>query len=569
LTVSTVFAQDNRPLDRSPKREVRAAWITTVLGLDWPKSVDPVQQEQSLREMVQNLKRLHFNTIFFQVRGRADALYRSRYEPWSHILTGTLGKDPGWDPLQFIVREAHAEGMEVHVWFNTFLFKSGRDKPPVSDPLHAILQHPDWVHLVNGEWWADPGVPEVRSYLLEVAMDIVRRYDVDGIQFDFLRYPGASYPDETTYQRYGQGMPRGDWRRANINAFVRAFYDSAMAVKPMLKVGSAPIGIYRNSMRWKSWEAFGDLFQDSRSWLSHTVHDYLAPQVYWPITDKPGSPDFAALTREWVNNASGRHIYVGIGAYKDDVFQQLPQLIDFTRSNGTSGLAFFRYEHVTRPGALGDRFHFLANIPSMPWKDAIAPLSPQNLVVLNETDGIYRISWAAPPPAPDGDTAKYYNVYRSTEVPIAIDDPATLRFITPGPWTSVVDTILHPTAARYYYAVTSFDKGNNESTPTHEQGVIVPEIVQLAQRLKGSLRMGNAFARSSMFYVPYELDRQSLVWLTLHDEQNREVVRLVDAVQPPGRHVASADVSTLPKGMYTAQLVAGDRTIRRSVKVGK
>ena len=175
---SIAFAQTN---PAPPKQEVRAVWITTVNGLDWPKSTDPAEQQRSLREMVMKLHSAHFNTIFFQVRGRGDALYRSSLEPWSDILTGTLGKDPGWDPLQFVIDEAHARAMEVHAWFNTFYVRSGKGEIPPSKPRHVALEHPDWVQTVDGQSWLDPGLPAVRNFLLRVGMEIVRNYDVDGV----------------------------------------------------------------------------------------------------------------------------------------------------------------------------------------------------------------------------------------------------------------------------------------------------------------------------------------------------------------------------------------------------
>ncbi|MBI3195700.1 MAG: family 10 glycosylhydrolase, partial [Ignavibacteriae bacterium] len=170
-----------------PKTEVRAIWLTTVLGLDWPPSKVKKAEEQKrlLSEMIEKAAKAKFNTIYFQVRGRADAMYKSDFEPWSHLLTGELGKDPGWDPLQFVVEESQQRGLEVHAWFNTFLTKSGKEKPTESTPRHLILAHPEWLQLVKGEWWLDAGIPEARKYLFDVALDIVRRYNIDGFQFDF------------------------------------------------------------------------------------------------------------------------------------------------------------------------------------------------------------------------------------------------------------------------------------------------------------------------------------------------------------------------------------------------
>ena len=264
----------------APKCEVRAVWITTAASLDWPRSLNTQEQQTSLRRMVSDLKAAHFNTIFFQARARGDAYYKSDYEPWAENLTGIPGQDPGWDPLDFLLREAHAAGMEVHAWFNLYKVR-GLNAARPSFPQHISLAHPEWTVFSDGEVWVDPGIPEVRSYLLRVAMDLTRNYNIDGIQFDFIRYPGREFRDSKTFRRYGNGMDREDWRRSNIDLFVAEFYDSATALKPMLKVGSAPLGLY-NGIN-KGGGGFYSYYQDSQGWLQKKKHDYLAPQLYWPL----------------------------------------------------------------------------------------------------------------------------------------------------------------------------------------------------------------------------------------------------------------------------------------------
>ena len=424
-----------------PKQEVRAVWITTVNGLDWPKSTDPAEQQRSLREMIVKLHGAHFNTIFFQVRGRGDALYRSSLEPWSDILTGALGKDPGWDPLQFVIDEAHARAMEVHAWFNTLYVRSGKGEIPVSKPRHVALEHPDWVQNVEGQSWLDPGLPAVRNFLVKVGMEIVRRYDVDGVQFDFARYPGTQYPDEKTYKRYGNGTPKDDWRRENITKFIRAFYDSATALKPAIKIGSAPIGIYTNIGTTKGLQGYSDLYQDSRAWLRERVQDYVVPQVYWSLGDQRADPDFSIVAKDWSEHSFGRHVYVGIGAYKADVHQQIPALIDVSRSLGVSGNSFFRYENIADALDVGARYRYPANIPPMLWKDSEPPNAPANLAVENVRDGIFRLQWTPPSRARDGDAAAYYNVYRSLHPPVDIGNAANLLAVLPSITPEYLDTI--------------------------------------------------------------------------------------------------------------------------------
>jgi uncharacterized lipoprotein YddW (UPF0748 family) len=551
-----------------PKREVRAVWIATVMGLDWPKSFDPTEQQRSLREIVAKLKAANFNTIYFQVRGRADAMYRSHYEPWSQQLTGTLGEKPGWDPLQLIIDEAHAQGMELHAWFNTFLVKSGGPKPSDSNPQHVILSHPEWMHQVNGEWWFDPGFPQVRDYNLKVAMDLIRNYNVDGIQFDFIRYPGKPFPDDATYKKYGQNLTKSDWRRENVNMFVRAFHDSAIAIKPMLKIGATPIGIYTNFSGARGQQSYTELYQDSRRWLSEGKMDYIVPQVYWTLGSTPGDPDFAIIVKDWANNTYNKHVYIGIGVYKPEILSEVAQLIDTTRAAGLRGVSFFRYENISKVLDVGGRFQLPSEIPPMTWKDPIPPNPPLNVQVQNITDGIFAIKWTQPALASDGDGAKYFNIYRSAVKPIDVENPSCLIGRVSNQTTQYIDTINRVASAKYHYAITSIDKGNNESTPAVES-VIIPEIVELAKRFsfEFSLAQNYPIPAASVVYIPYEISEKTPVFLKILDERNNELISVVDAVREPGRYIAAANISKLKDGMYTCLLVAGGLSQKRMFKV--
>ncbi|HEV8538629.1 MAG TPA: family 10 glycosylhydrolase, partial [Bacteroidota bacterium] len=464
-----------------PKYEVRAVWITTVNGLDWPSSHDAAEQKRSLREMVEKLHAAHFNTIFFQVRGRGDALFPSNYEPWAEVLTGVPGKDPGWDPLQFIIDEAHTRAMEIHAWFNTFYVKSGKGDEPSTRPRHVTAQHPEWINVVEGGSWLDPGIPAVREYVLRVALDIVRRYDLDGIQFDFMRYPGNLFDDDVPFKRYGGRLTRDDWRRENVNAFIRAFYDSAIAIKPILKIGSTPIGIYRNAGTMKGRQGYDELFQDARGWLKEKANDYVVPQVYWSLGNQAGDPDFREVTKDWTSHAYGRHVIIGVAAYKPDVNKHLSDLIDVSRSLQAQGNSFFRYGNIKDVLALGGRYRYPAVIPPMPWKDSTAPNPPADLVVAGADNGAFELHWTAPSPASDGDRAAYYNVYRSTGTSIDMNDPANLIAIIPSTELHYSDTVRHVGRPHVAYAVTSSDRGHNESKPAPVQRVLIPQVAQLAQ----------------------------------------------------------------------------------------
>lgn len=562
------FSQQSLARIVPPKHEVRAVWITTVLGLDWPKSQNPQEQQQSLLKIVEKLHEAHFNTIFFQVRGRADAMYRSTFEPWPQQLTGTLGRDPGWDPLAFLLSEAHARGMEVHAWFNTMLAQSGGGTPSRPQSFHVIELHPEWVKEIDGEYWFDPGIPAVRKYLLQVAMDVVRHYDIDGMHFDYIRYPQKPFPDKTTYKRYGRGMQKDEWRRENINAFVRAFHDSALAEKPMLKIGSAPIGIYANTGGMRGLQGYSELYQDSRKWIREGWQDYLAPQVYWPLDGRNHDPGFASLASEWVGNSSGKHVYIGIGAYKPEVFSQIPVLIDSSRAIGANGNGFFRWENIGASLDVGGRYQTTALIPPMPWKDSVPPEIPRNVTVASIADGFFHLQWMPPLPAQDGDGAKMYAIYRSTTAPLDIGNAENLLTTLPGSSLEFTDTITHPQTTKYFYAVTALDKANNESAPAVES-VVLPEIAELSRHFSLALALGETYPNpaSSVVFIPYEIQRSAPVIVKILDRNNKEVVDVVDSIQKPGRYVAAADISKLEDGTYTCLLVAGDQTIRKTLRI--
>lgn len=553
-----------------PKYEVRAVWIATVAGLDWPRSWDKTEQQRSLREMVRQVKEANFNTIFFQVRGRADAMYASHYEPWAQQLTGAWGKDPGWDPLRFILDEAHPQGIEVHAWFNTFFVKGGQTAPETWPP-HLVTIHPDWVRLYEDQWWLDPGKPEVRAYLVKLALDLVRSYDIDGIHFDFIRYPGPNFPDETMYDRYGIYMPKDEWRRANINTFVRAAYDSIMAVKPFMKVGSTPMGVYTNIPFVNGQEAYYSVFQDSRIWLRDRKHDYLAPQVYWSLGNRAGDPDFAALAKDWADHGGGRHIYVGIGAYKSEVFAQIPDLIDETRRAGAQGNSFFRYEHISRFWNVGNRYAHPAIVPPMAWKDSLPPEPPMNLVVQNVGEGIFSLQWRRPSPAADGDPARRYVVYRSPSRPLDITNAVNIVAVTEAADTTFLDEVSHPTSMRYFYAVTALDKGNNESLPTNEGAVMIAAMADIANQLSLVTTLADQYSKptSTLLFIPFQVAERVPVLLGILDSSGSIVQTLVDETKVPGKYLAAVDIEQLVAGPYFIQLKAGDVSLVRPLSVGK
>ena len=211
----------------------------------------------------------------------------------------------------------------------------------------------------------------------------------------------------------------------------------------------------------------------------------------------------------------------------------------------------------------------LANIPAMPWKDSMPPNTPSHFTATNDSDAVFNIRWQRPARAIDGDTARFYDVYRSTTQPVNVEDARNLICVIANNETTFVDTICHPTSIKYFYVVTALDKGNNESAPTKEEGIVVPEIVKLAQRFSNEVRLVQAYPdpASEYVYIPYELKDSSLVWLTLQDSTSNEVAHLVDAVQTAGRYITGADVSHLKDGTYMFQLTVGSRTLKRALTI--
>jgi uncharacterized lipoprotein YddW (UPF0748 family) len=302
--------------------ELRGLWVATVANLDWPSRRDltPEQQRAELIAIFDRAASLHLNAIFLQVRPQADAIYPSSIEPWSEYLTGAMGKapDPPYDPLQFAVTEAHARGLELHAWFNPF--RARHDSSTTMAGSHMVAAHPEMVRSYGKYIWMDPGDDTVHRETLAVIADVVRRYDVDGVHLDDYFYPypedGVPFPDDDTWQRYVAGggtMSRGDWRRDNINRFVRDLYATVKEIKPKVEVGISPFGIWRphHPRQIEGLDSYDDIYADSRLWLQRGWVDYLAPQLYWPIDRRAQS--FPVLLRWWSDqDRRGRGIVAGM-----------------------------------------------------------------------------------------------------------------------------------------------------------------------------------------------------------------------------------------------------------------
>src|SRR5882724_12073739 len=267
-------------------REFRGVWIATVANIDWPSKpgLTTAQQKAELISLLSHAAQLKLNAVIFQVRPACDALYDSKIEPWSEYLTGVMGKapEPFYDPLAFALEEAHKRGLELHAWFNPYraLHKSHSGNISAG---HISRTHPELVRSYGEYLWLDPGEREVQEYSLRVVMDVVKRYDIDGVQFDDYFYPDPTglnreFPDEASWRKYGVSgkLSRADWRRENVNAFISRVYTSIKAAKPWVKFGVAPFGIWRpgEPAQITGFDAYASLYADSRKWLAEGWVDY-------------------------------------------------------------------------------------------------------------------------------------------------------------------------------------------------------------------------------------------------------------------------------------------------------
>lgn len=399
------------------EREFRAAWVATVENIDWPSKPGlPVKlQKDELLTLLDRAVKLHLNAILLQVRPACDAMYASKFEPWSHYLTGTMGKAPegGFDPLAFAVAEAHKRGLELHAWFNPF-----RAGWPAKTPLsanHIAKMHPEMVVGYGDMLWLDPGLPSVQDYSLAVVMDVVRRYDIDGVHFDDYFYPyrvkdsqkrEMDFPDASSWQKFGEhsGMSRDDWRRENVNSFIKRVYDSIKSAKPWVKFGVSPFGIWQPGYPTQiaGFNSYAVLYADSRKWLANGWVDYFAPQLYWAI--KPPEQSFPVLLRWWEEqNLKHRNIWPGMADDNVGVngkkwkSEEILEQIRFSRaiSSPAPGQVHWSVKALMQNrGGLATAistgpYAEPALVPPSPWLDANPPGRPR----LQITHGGTQLEW--------------------------------------------------------------------------------------------------------------------------------------------------------------------------------
>jgi uncharacterized lipoprotein YddW (UPF0748 family) len=488
---ATVFGQS-----APPKREYRSAWIASVTNLDWPTNPNLTieQQKSSLISLLDLMKSMNMNVVIFQVRPECDALYKSNYEPWSYYLTGAQGLAPSsndWDPLEFAIQESHKRGMELHAWVNPYRAVKTIGQYPIS-PNHISVTHPDWILSFSSIKILNPGLPAVREYNVKIFMDIVRRYDVDGLHMDDYFYPyppdqvSNTNPDLSTFQQYPNGFTNiNDWRRDNVNKLMKMTMDSINAVKPWVKFGLSPFGIWKNGVPAGivGMDAYSVIYADPIAWLREGSIDYLTPQLYWKIG---GSQDYSKLMPWWADSTAkyNRHFVPGHIFNANYTNQELPNQVKLNRNNAKCrGSVFFRVSNFVgndkgfRDTLKNNYYKYKSFVPVMSWKDIVQPNQPRNLRFDRIGNSpIAALTWDVPLTASDGDSARFYAIYQFDNGLINQADLTDAKAILDIVGSRVVNPVPMASATgQYYFVVTSLDKNNNESNMSNIIQVEAPQ----------------------------------------------------------------------------------------------
>ncbi len=421
LILSLFFGATIANAQNEPLREFRAAWIATVANIDWPtsKNLTTQQQKDEITQLFDILKQNNFNAVIVQVRPAADAFYDSPYEPWSRYLTGKQGQAPSpyYDPLTFMVEEAHKRCLEFHAWFNPYraLMSSSYNPNP---PNHITNTHPEWFVNYGTQKYFNPGLPEVQDYCIKIVKDVVQRYDIDAVHMDDYFYPyrigKTEFPDYTAYQKYNpKNFARDAWRRDNVDQLVFRLNKEIKNLKPYVKFGISPFGVWRNaSVDTNGSETQGgqtnydDLFADVRLWQASGWIDYCMPQLYWETSHK--KVGYGTLIEWWNKNAFDRHMYVGHGVYRlvdnkvpwndlDELEHQIRETRRFEKIQGSAfySAKFFRQNIYGINQMMRNKvYQQPALLPTMNWMPRIKVEAPRTVVQMQyNPEGGKMLKW--------------------------------------------------------------------------------------------------------------------------------------------------------------------------------
>ena len=465
-----------------PKREFRGAWIQAVNGQF--RGIPTEKLKQTLIDQLNSLQGAGINAIIFQVRPEADALYASQLEPWSRFLTGVQGQAPSpyWDPMQFMIDECHKRGMEFHAWINPYRVKTSL-KSELS-PNHLYNIHPEWFVTYNNQLFFDPALPESRRHICMVVADIVSRYDVDAIHMDDYFYPypakGMDFPDDASFARYGGGFTnRADWRRSNVNILIQKIHETIRGLKPWVKFGISPFGIYRNEKndplgsKTNGLQNYDDLYADVLLWARNGWVDYNIPQIYWQI----GHPaaDYEILVKWWAKNTENRPLFIGQSVMntiqnadpKNPSVNQLPRKMALERAYQTIGgscqwpaSAVVENAGKYRDALVQEYHKYPALVPVFDFMDDKAPGKVRKVKKVWTEDG-YMLFWTAPKAKDEMDRAVQYVVYRfDDKEKVNIDDASHIVAVTRNNFYKLP---YKDGKNKYRYVVTELDRLHNES----------------------------------------------------------------------------------------------------------
>jgi len=580
------FVLSTALINAQPKREFRAAWVATVSNIDWPssKSLSTSTQKSEVISILDKHRANNINAILLQVRPSCDAFYQGGLEPLSEWLVGTQGGNLSiyYDPLQFWIDEAHKRGMELHAWFNPY--RSVVSTGSSVHNSHISKTKPEWniTYGASPYKFLDPGIPGVKNYVVSVIMDVVRRYNIDGVHFDdyFYPYGGMTNQDSATYANFKGSFDNiGDWRRNNVNTFIAMVHDSIKAIKPWVKYGVSPFGIWKSGVPTgiSGLNAYTQIYCDAVTWLQQQKVDYITPQLYWRIANGVvgtggTAQDYNALMPWWNSQLNGRHLYTGNAAYRlsdpgsgsDWPAQEIQNQIELNRINNRAlGFVAFSSKSITnnlkgiQDSIRNNQFKYRSIPPAMPWLDNTPPTIPLNLTATVSPSSI-QLQWQKPAAASDGDTARYFVIYRAQSPDtININNVRQIVMITPNDTTRFTDNTV-AFGATYSYAVTSFDKLDNESPATARLTVTVTGVEDepvVPAQFALSQNYPNPF--NPLTTLSFTLPHQHHTTLKVYDMLGREVASVVDNVLDAGMHRYSFNGSNLASGVYLYRIVSG------------
>lgn len=485
----------------SPKRELRGVWLSTIGNIDWPTvmGASKEKQQEELIRILDEHQKTGINALFFQIRPAADAFYKSSKEPWSRYLTGVQGKDPQYDPLAFIIEEAHKRGMELHAWINPYRASTTLNAKHFAAD-HITRTKPEWFFTYGGKKLFNPGIPAVRQHIIDVIVEVVKNYDVDGIHFDdyFYPYPDAHntpIPDQQTYRSYGAGFTTiADWRRHNVDLLIQGLGQAIKKEKTYVKYGISPFGIWDNKRDNPQGSATGGLsgyrtlYADAMKWMKEGWIDYIAPQIYFPFQNRAAA--YEVLVSWWQQHTYERHFYIGHGAYRVTENNQgwternqIPRQVRHLREEPlVHGSIYFSSKSLShnlaglRDSLQYDLYRLPALPPTMPWLDSIAPQAPFGLQAFPAAHKkAVNLLWQTPDKAADEEDVYGYIIYRFP-VKEAIDLTRADRIIHISYEANNLqfeDSKVQPQRA-YNYVVTAIDRLKNESPASNIREINIP-----------------------------------------------------------------------------------------------